>query len=53
MVSTSFNGGLDAEKAACLYVGDAAGRPKQGTHKKARTRQTGFHATYCGETTKG
>ncbi|CAB1100226.1 unnamed protein product [Ectocarpus sp. CCAP 1310/34] len=34
MVSTSYNGGLDVEKAACLYVGDAAGRPKQGTHKK-------------------
>ncbi|CAM9319329.1 unnamed protein product [Ectocarpus sp. 12 AP-2014] len=34
MVSSSYNGGLDVEKAACLYVGDAAGRPKQGTHKK-------------------
>eukprot|EP00752_Nemacystus_decipiens_P002205 g2097.t1 len=34
LVSTSCNGGLKAEKEACLYVGDAAGRPKQGTYKK-------------------
>ncbi|CAN0423965.1 unnamed protein product, partial [Pylaiella littoralis] len=34
LLSTSHNGGLDVEKEACLYVGDAAGRPKQGTYKK-------------------
>ncbi|CAN0353277.1 unnamed protein product, partial [Hapterophycus canaliculatus] len=34
LVSASSNGGLEAEKEACLYVGDAAGRPKQGTYKK-------------------
>ncbi|CAM9646743.1 unnamed protein product [Scytosiphon promiscuus] len=33
-VSDSNNGGMKAEKEACLYVGDAAGRPKQGTYKK-------------------
>lgn len=38
LLSTSYNGGLDVEKEACLYVGDAAGRPKQGTYKKVKTR---------------
>lgn len=38
LLSTSYNGGLDAEKEACLYVGDAAGRPKQGTYKKVKDR---------------
>ena len=37
LMSTSYNGGLDVEKEACLYVGDAAGRPKQGTYKKVKT----------------
>lgn len=54
MVSSSHNGGLDVEKAACLYVGDAAGRPKQGTHKKVKpTINRGLHAKCCGETANG
>lgn len=39
LLSKTNNGGLDVVREACLYVGDAAGRPKQGTSKKV-TLQT-------------
>ncbi|CAN0445719.1 unnamed protein product, partial [Laminaria digitata] len=32
--SDNGEGGFQVVKEACLYVGDAAGRPKQGTYKK-------------------
>lgn len=48
LVSTSYNGGLDVEKEACLYVGDAAGRPKQGTYKKVGgTRAIKYNSSLC------
>lgn len=50
LVSTSYNGGLDAEKEACLYVGDAAGRPKQGTYKKV-TRAIRHSSSPCSDET--
>ncbi|CAM9862445.1 unnamed protein product, partial [Sphacelaria rigidula] len=34
LLSKKHNGGLEAVPSECLYVGDAAGRPKQGTYKK-------------------
>lgn len=34
IATSQFNGGVKPNLSECIYVGDAAGRPKSGSHKK-------------------